>query len=421
MSGDLFSASTPAQRVSALLDNGFPASGQVPAQGSLIAGTGAIDGREVTVVATDRNVAGGSLGVAEAQALSILLEQSHAAGRPFILCLDSAGARLDEGLPALGAFRQLYRRLLDLRLAGLPLLGLIGRDCFGGASMLAATCAKRVYCVTSRLAMSGPAVIQALGGAAELDATDTGAVTKLMGGAARVQLLQSDQLCDDSTDAYRQAARDWVADCDGTAPLDLRHQHTRLGTRLLAHGMAPSPPKNASGQLPAVLREIIPESVEVHKMDGVLFGRNNKTSPNSFFGFIDGTPVGALAAWTLAGECLALGDERPGEAVTVFLDSPGQAPSFDDERVMLSEYVAHLALVLSSLRLNGHRVTLQVLGDAAGGIYVALAAPAARVVALPGANVQILPPAAIARVLRRQSEPGGVEDYMRAGVIDTLI
>src|SRR5258708_17717751 len=249
MSGDLFSASTPAQRVSALLDNGFPASGQVPAQGSLIAGTGAIDGREVTVVATDRNVAGGSLGVAEAQALSILLEQSHAAGRPFILCLDSAGARLDEGLPALGAFRQLYRRLLDLRLAGLPLLGLIGRDCFGGASMLAATCAKRVYCVTSRLAMSGPAVIQALGGAAELDATDTGAVTKLMGGAARVQLLQSDQLCDDSTDAYRQTARDWVADYDATAPIHLRHQHTRLGTRLIAHGMAPSPPKNASGQL----------------------------------------------------------------------------------------------------------------------------------------------------------------------------
>jgi len=170
-----------------------------------------------------------------------------------------------------------------------------------------------------------------------------------------------------------------------------------------------------------VLQEIIPEGVEVQKMDGVFCGRNGKTSRNAFFGFIDGIPVDALAAWTLAGECLALADERPGEAVTVFLDSPGQAPTVRDERLMLSEYVAHLALVLSSLRQNGHRLTLQVLGDAAGGIYVALAAPALRVVALPGAKVQVLPPAAMARVLRRQSETGGVEDYLRAGVIDTLI
>ena len=342
-------------------------------------------------------------------------------GSPLIMCLDSAGARLDEGLLALGAFRQLYRHMLDLRLAGLPLLALIGRDCFGGASMLAATCARRVYCKASRLAMSGPAVIQALGGSAELDATDTGAVNALMGGAARVQLVKSDHLCEDSFDAYRQAACDWIADCAAAGPLNLNHQHTRLGTRLLAHGMEPSPPEATSGELPMVLQEIIPEGVEVHKMDGVLFGRNAKNSPNAFFGFIDGVPVGALAAWTLAGECLALADERPGETVTVFLDSPGQAPTFRDERVMLSEYVAHLALVLSSLRQRGHLVSLQVLGDAAGGIYVALAAPATRVVALPGANVHVLPPAAIARVLRRHSEPGGIEDYLRTGVIDTLI
>jgi acetyl-CoA carboxylase beta subunit len=421
MSAGQFTASTPAQRITALFDEGTLASGQPQAYGSLTAGTGAIGGREVTIVATDRQVAGGSLGVTEAQALSTLLEQSHAAGRPFVLCLDSAGARLDEGLAALGAFRQLYRHMLDLRLAGLPLLGLIGRDCFGGASMLAATCARRVYCPSSRLAMSGPAVIQALGGATELDATDASAVTALMGGAARAQLAQTDPLCEDSFDAYRRCAREWIADCDGTAQLNLHHQHTRLGKRLLAHGMAPSPPKNASVELPPVLQEIIPDGVEVHKMDGVLFGRSGQTSPNAFFGVIDGVPVGALAAWTLAGECLALADERPGEAVTVFLDSPGQAATFRDERVLLSEYVAHLALVLSSLRQRGHRLTLQVLGDAAGGIYVALAAPAARVVALPGANVQVLPPAAIARVLRRHSEPARVEDYVRAGVIDTLV
>jgi hypothetical protein len=88
---------------------------------------------------------------------------------------------------------------------------------------------------------------------------------------------------------------------------------------------------------------------------------------------------------------------------------------------MLSQYVSHLALVLSHLRVRGHRVTLQLLGEAAGGIYVALAAPATRVVALPGANVQMLPPAAMARVIGRNSERGDVNDYLRAGVVDTII
>jgi hypothetical protein len=421
MADDVFSASAPAQRILALLDNGSLRQGQTQAHGSLMAGSGTIEGREVTIVATDRHVAGGSLGVSEARALAMLMEQSHAPGRRFVLCLDSAGARLDEGLSALGAFRQLYRHMLDLRLAGLSMLAMIGRDCFGGASMLAVTCSQRVYSASSRLAMSGPAVIQALGGTAELDASDGAAVNALMGGVARASLVTTDRVCEDTLEGFRRAARDWIAAGATNFPPNLRDQHTRLGTRLLAQGMVPSPPRNASAELPAVLREILPEGVELHKMDGVLFGRSGKSSPNAFFGFIDGTPVGALATWTLAGECLALADERPGEAVTVFLDSPGQAPTFVDERVMLSEYVAHLALVLSTLRRNGHRVTLQVLGDAAGGIYVALAAPAARVVALPGANVQVLPPAAIARVLRRRSEPGGVDDYLRAGVVDTLI
>ena len=380
-----------------------------------------LGGREVTIIATDRSMAGGSFGVVESNSCAELLEESRSAGRPVIMCLDSAGVRLDGGLSALGAFRQLYRSMLDARLGGLPSLALIGRDCFGGASMLAATCAKRVYCQESRLAMSGPAVIQALGGFAELDATDYDAVTALMGGAARVKLLDSDRLCDDLPDAYLGAARAWVAECGQSALPDLQRWHTRLGTRLLAQGVAPAAPADAAEELPGVLREIIPHSVKVHKMDGVLIGRSDQSSTNAFFGFIDGNAVGALAIWTLAGECLALA-RKPGEAaVTVFLDAPGQATTLRDERLMISEYVAHLSLVLSSLRVRGHRVTLQIFGDAGGGIYLALAASVGRVVALPGASVRLLPPAAMALVLRRNTEPGSVDECMSAGVIDTLI
>jgi len=42
-------------------------------------------------------------------------------------------------------------------------------------------------------------------------------------------------------------------------------------------------------------------------------------------------------------------------------------------------------------------------------------------VALPGANVQILSPTAMARVTGRHSARGDVDDYSRAGVVDTVI
>jgi hypothetical protein len=421
MSSDSFLASSPAGRVAALLDPGSFREIAQEARGALTAGTGTVGGTAVAIAATDRDIAGGSFGVVESQALSALLQRSRADGAPVILCLDSAGARLDEGLPALGAFRQLYRHFLDLRLAGVLTLAVLGRDCFGGASMLAAACGRRVYSAGSRLAMSGPAVIQALSGRQELDAEDAQAITALMGGAARVRLQPSDRLCMDSSGDYRQAVLGWMAQRNAEPQLDLRKQHNQLGTRLLERGMAPSPLSNAEPAPPAALLEVMPPGFQARTIDGVLIGRTTKTSPDTFFGLVSREPVGALALWTLAGACVSAGDSHPGEAVMLLLDAPGQAPTLRDERVMLSQYVAHLALVLSDLRVRGHRVTLQLLGEAAGGIYVALAAPAARVVALPGANVQMLPPAAMARVIGRDSARGDVDDYLRAGVVDTLI
>jgi hypothetical protein len=190
--------------------------------------------------------------------------------------------------------------------------------------------------------------------------------------------------------------------------------------RLLSQGLAPSP-ANSQPELPPVLKDLVPESFRARHTDGVLIGRTSPNAPDSFFGFIGGEAVGALTAWTLAGECIQLADTHPGEGVNLLLDSPGQALTLRDERVLLSEYVAHLALVLSDLRQRGHRMTLQVLGDAAGGIYVALAAPAPRVVALPGAKVQLLPPAAIARVLGNRGMNTTIDDYLQSGVVDTMV
>ncbi|MEQ1880901.1 MAG: biotin-independent malonate decarboxylase subunit gamma [Burkholderiales bacterium] len=411
-----FSDCSAIQRIAELLDAGHSASSL--SIGSAVLAVGTIGGHAVSIAATNREIAGGSIGVNESRALLDFLAESRAARRPVILCLDSAGAKLSEGLPALGGFRQLYRHFLDLRLAGNPVLALIGRDCFGGASMLASACSRRIYNANSRSAMSGPAVMHALGVDGELGVE---AVQSLMGGQTRAGVNKGDAMCIDTLEDYRQAARNWLETWPPQDFPDIRQRHNELGMRLLAHGQTPGAAAEPPRELSSILAEIIPSTLQIRNLDGVFVARPEKTAPGIYLGFLHGNAVGATAAWTMAGECLAFASSHPSDAVTVFLDSPGHSTAVADERVGLSDYIAHLALVLSQLRQRGQRVSLQVAGEAAGGIYVALAAPAQRVVALPGCNVQMLPPAAMARIIGRSGAKADVEDFLRAGVVDTLI
>ena len=151
MSSDSFSASNPAERVATLLDPGSFRATARDARCALTAGTGTVGGTGVAIAATDRDIAGGSFGVVESQALSALLQQCRNDRVPVILCLDSAGARLDEGLPALGAFRQLIA-ISRSQLAGCRRSRFWGATALG-CSMLADDLWARVY-RGLRLAMS---------------------------------------------------------------------------------------------------------------------------------------------------------------------------------------------------------------------------------------------------------------------------
>ena len=411
-----FSDGSATQRVAELLDAGNSAP---PRRiGSVVLGVGTLCGHTVSIAVTDREIAGGSIGVSESHALKDFLGASRAVRRPIVFCLDSAGAKLSEGLPALGGFRQLYRQFLDLRLAGHPVLAMIGRNCFGGASMLASACSRRIYNPNSRSAMSGPAVMHALGIDGELDPE---AVQSLMGGPTRASLNKGDVLCADTMENYRQAACNWLETRPPQDFPDIQQGHNELGLRLVAQGKTPGAAMEPPPELSSMLAEIIPSTLQMRNLDGVFVARPEKTAPGIYLGFLHGNAVGASAAWTMAGECLAFAASHPADAITVFLDSPGHSTAIADEQVGLSDYIAHLALVLSQLRLRGHRVSLQVAGEAAGGIYVALSASASRVVALPGCNVQMLPPAAMSRIIGRSGVKADVDDFLRAGVIDTLI
>src|SRR5205085_1652183 len=80
-----------------------------------------LNGRPILCAGTDPTRSRGAIGVAEAKVLSDAFMEARTSAVPLLLLLDSAGAKVDEGLAALGAFRRLYREALLTRLAGVPM------------------------------------------------------------------------------------------------------------------------------------------------------------------------------------------------------------------------------------------------------------------------------------------------------------
>ncbi len=377
---DTHAASPEAARYEALLD---PASAKpIETRGALSIVEGRCDNTPVCLAVTDRSVAGGSFGVDECELLRDWLLRCHTRQTPMLLLLDSGGARLTSGLAGLAAFRRMYRAALDLRLASVPMVAFVERDCFGGASMLAMLCMVRGALTRARIGMSGPAIIETLAGKQELDTADRDAVRALFGAPARARAGSVDMVVDEH--ASRRDTLAQLLKLAADKPADIFAQHQRLKQRLRDAGV----------------------DVPVPNLDSALalFRRR--------------VPVGAADIWQLADAILAATNTQ---TVTIRVDCPGQAATRHDELLTLSEYVAHLALCLRIASSRGIELIMRVEGESAGGIYVALAAGVARVDAAPQAVLRVLPAKAVEVVLKKPPADETLADALRTGVVDCLV
>jgi malonate decarboxylase beta subunit len=389
---------------------------------SLMTGTGALGGRAVRVAATDPSLARGALGAAESDVLGATFRTAREAGTPVVLLLDSAGARVDGGLPALGAFRRMFREALQARLAGVPMLAVLGRSCFGGASMLACLCERRLFSPQTRLATSGPAIIQAVEGRERFDAQDRAAVDALIGARARVCLLPGDAIVVLEQDSARQAALHWLTNVIWPSPYDIEAHHATLGQRAGAAGLLPTTAPTAV-KIHERLQKLLPAGY-VPNVNGEMFCALPEPGSGKavFAGCISGVDLGATACWQLADQLLRLPVTHPGSPVVLVLDAESHAVSVRDERVLLSEYLVHLSLTIAWLVAGGHRSVLWLPGAAAGAAYVAFAAPVERVVAFPSARVMVLPVLAQQQIIGETlAEASDVRSLVNAGVADGLL
>jgi len=386
----------------ALQDVGEPAGNVTIARGTLA-------GRPVHAALVESRFASGAIGTREAERLGALFRVAAIERSPLVLFLDSAGAKVSEGLAALGAFRLLFRAGLDAALAGAPIAALLGRNCFGGASMLAHLAPRRLFSPATRLGMSGPAVIAAAGGMDPLDEMFRAMAEAAMSPAARTKASPANEAWTPGSDLASWLSAVLAPAGDPVAAFEARH--AALAGRLGAETPAPEAVRRRD------LERIYPDGYEARESAGFLEGRGRGAAgEEAFVGIVGETPLAARRAWRFAEA--AWRARGPG-TLRVFLDCASHATRLEEEKIVLTEYVVDMSAALAAASRRGMEVQLTILGKAGGGVYVALAAPAARVSSVHGADIQVLPGSAVAAILgeSRDALPS-FDNYRAAHVAD---
>jgi propionyl-CoA carboxylase beta chain len=170
---------TARERIALLLDEGsftefdqlarhraheFGIQGNRPYGDGVVTGHGTVDGRPVAVFSQDFTVFGGSLGEVYGEKIVKVMDHAMKAGCPVVGFNDGGGARIQEGVVALGLFAEIFFR--NVRASGvIPQVSLIMGPAAGGAVYSPALTDFIVMVEgTSHMFITGPDVIKTVTG-----------------------------------------------------------------------------------------------------------------------------------------------------------------------------------------------------------------------------------------------------------------
>jgi acetyl-CoA carboxylase carboxyltransferase component len=138
----------------------------------VIAGAGRVDGRPVFCYAQDPTYLGGSLGAQHAESIVRVLRLAGRAGAPVVGFIESGGARMQEGLEALGGYARIFRAHVEL--SGLiPQISVICGASAGGGSYSPALTDFVVMTERASMFLTGPGVVREVMGE-DVSAADLG-------------------------------------------------------------------------------------------------------------------------------------------------------------------------------------------------------------------------------------------------------
>lgn len=371
--------------------------------GNLTLGRGKMGDVPVQVAVVENKIASGSLGIMECNKLAQLFRLASKDTKPLILYLDSAGARVSQGLPALGAFRSMFRAAMELAASPAHVMTVLGTNCYGGASMLAHLGRVRIFAPQTQLAMSGPSILAQAAGSNPLDEMFKAIAQASISAEARNKVSAAN-IPANSLEAHLEKAFSAPA-------IPAAQRHAELGERLgkLRDALkAPQDPLQRKD-----LTKLFSAGYDLRERDGFVVGEATlDDTRHRVLGFIGGKPMGAAAAWALAEAAWAAPRDLP---LLLLLDADSHSARIEDEKLILSEYLFNLSLAL-------HRaapVRLAVLGTSGGGSFVAFSASTTRLGLVRGKTIQVLPGSAIASILgENKDEEIDFAELKKAGVAE---
>ena len=292
---------TARERITELLDQGsfveldefvrhrthaFGMENKRPYGDAVVTGTGTIHGRQVAVYAQDFTIFGGSLGEVAGEKIIKVMELALRTGVPIIGMLDSGGARIQEGVVALGKYGEIFR--LNTASSGvIPQISIIMGPAAGGA-VYGPALTDFVIMVdkTSQMFVTGPDVIKTVTG------EDVG-MDELGGAYTHSQRTGvSHYLADDETDAldFARALVSFLPD-NNLAELPVYESETELEITDADRRLNTIIPDSANQ--PYDVREIIEHIVDNEDFLEIqaLF------APNIVIGFarVEGRSIGIIA------------------------------------------------------------------------------------------------------------------------------
>ncbi|HET8599674.1 MAG TPA: acyl-CoA carboxylase subunit beta [Segeticoccus sp.] len=207
---------TARERIEQLLDEGsfvemdelarhrstnFSQASNRPYGDGVVTGYGTVDGRPVAVFSQDFTVFGGSLGEVFGEKIVKVMDLAMKIGCPVVGINDSGGARIQEGVVALGLYAEIFRR--NVHASGvIPQISLVLGPCAGGAVYSPAITDFTVMVdQTSHMFITGPDVIKTVTGES-VGFEDLGGARSHNTKSGVAHYLASDE--DDAIDYVRQ-------------------------------------------------------------------------------------------------------------------------------------------------------------------------------------------------------------------------
>jgi methylmalonyl-CoA decarboxylase subunit alpha len=331
----------------------------------VVGAAGTISGRPVYCYAQDQSFAGGSLGEAHADTIVRVMELAGRAGVPVIGFVASGGARMDDGIAALGGYGRIFRE--SVRLSGkVPQISVITGVSAGGGAYSPALTDFVVMTEGSAMFLTGPGVVKEVTGE-DVDAQELGGP----------KVHSKNGVCQFVAGNDHEAV--------GLVRELLAHLPQRAG-ETVPHGLpAPVPAHDPSDFVPEAarkvydVRDVIRSVVDNEEMLEVSsrWARNMVTA----FCRIDGRAVGVIAnqPWHLGGVIDADASQKASKFVrtcnaygiplVVFVDTPGFLPGTKQENLGVIRHGAKLLHAFAEAVVP--KVTV-VLRKAYGGGFITM-------------------------------------------------